>query len=1807
MPAQDLEQILKDYWQISEFQFIGKYLPHLNGKTASFVELRSMSGDLLYFPDKKVTGLEVDGKGFAFMFANEKILPDEYYQFKVQLNTKEEKLSIYPLFVPPQPFGLVSNMVKERIKKEDFIVDIFRRNGATPSDAKNLARSLQVFEVEMYTEAERFIFELLQNADDFPDESQGNSVSVDFIVLNENILIQHNGRVFDERDVKSICSIADSSKAQNEKTTGYKGIGFKSVFTNSQRVYIASGGYEFCFNREQGTYSYFDKMYKNDSDKYTQTEKLEYIGAENVPWQIKPIWRERYLFPREVKYRKDFFASNVSFCLEYGRLNIQSFKSKAYRFFEESRFLLFLRNINRINYSSENINIRIERKIEGELTTLLAENKSKQYLIYEVPAIDLSSHSNELANVKDIPKKLIESPYVNITFAASIYENEIITETDSVLFTYLPTKDTTYNFPFLVNADFVTNSSREQIQSNNRWNELVFEHIGYQSLVWVANLIETHLNLANTAYTLIPEKLKSDSLVSNAFNKGFDKAIKNVAFVLTKSNGLQLLDDISIDKTGLSELLDCDFEEITEIHKYPASPNVQLSILISLCTQYEIGEIFDKSDLEDLLDSKKLDQWLIGLENNARFLQLLDKKGWLDTFTSKSIFLNQNNSLCSAEEIYDSFGEDWALLNWLELSHLNPEVSRLTSELALPIRKYEVQSFVKEEILENNSKVDELLDAKANSLNFYRYFFKHQAKLANEVFSDNNLRYFKVWGANDEYISDFKQNTYQFDTKLNELTDAEAFPEGQFHLLSPDYCEVDEDKPRWEEFWHRLGVKKYQAATAADLLETEVISQVAKLEKHFDDYDCPDEGGVPTETLLHKQNANLVLWRFIEEAIKQLPPEPSKEIRKGLGRLVVFTTGPCAIRCLQDCYLSESYTGNRNLEDLAARFSDIDNYFVSECYHQGDPSVRWAKLFKACEVKVDERDFAERLTNELASVTDESLLSATQFLFRNQNLIAENDERLRSLRILTSDGFVEAKDVVIGTYYTHDSLLDDILPSVELINLISEKYADKDLPKWIVFFQKLGVVVLSTEEEVIEYKIKYLLKRQEEVHTAENTFAIVSELVTLHQENKLPDGLVVQLGALSLLVKGEGCNFRKVNDCHLATEYNPKLNLENLLSDDEKVNMNFVSEKYLSAKESIGALRKFMLAIGVSGDFGIIKLMSVQRNILNEDYKSFIDSNHSKILINANNWSNQHKIQPWISLKYSWYLSNPKVSIAFFEKILREDIDFDSISKPVSYHFFYGPVSISNYVDFLLKNRQVIPTIRGHCAKAAELYSINFKDVVEDRSLLPAIDLSKCEVENQSLEAWLGIKQELSLALCLDCIRWKQDFDFLERKGIWRRIKAIIDLNGAERPDSEAKAALITFKENGLLPNQLNEWKPIEKLYFIENFEIGIGNSPWLVNKEIEFLAEAMGLKKLVESDFNPDFIGKNTESNFTSTLRDRMKYIAFAENQNDWVEREKGYSNRLGAYQFYRTSKIAFSYSEVVPPIQKTDLKFHPQENNVYFVGEWRGARAAELFDFVRKKLGLEKVTSGSLMDLLLNTESEILESFKDKQLPVPIEWKAFEQPATPPATPQPPTTEARPIETEPEMPVFERKVAEDKAITIVLTPEQQKKANDEAKRIAKDWLKGKRYDCSNIEEEYDQLRGVHHTADGRTFTVFVSSVKGGFLYLWPQKWLSLNDPDTFLLVVDEKGEVSYYESGQRLLEESKYKRLLMRISNSVLTSKMVDTIAMAGTEIETMQFIFYDAVAKFDAEFDALASFEPSNNPEIETNGQQFDDSFD
>ncbi len=71
-----------------------------------------------------------------------------------------------------------------------------------------------------------------------------------FLLTRSALIVADNGAGFGERQIRSICSLGDSSKGPGT-AIGHKGLGFMSVGEITARPQIISTGAEFQFDGEQ--------------------------------------------------------------------------------------------------------------------------------------------------------------------------------------------------------------------------------------------------------------------------------------------------------------------------------------------------------------------------------------------------------------------------------------------------------------------------------------------------------------------------------------------------------------------------------------------------------------------------------------------------------------------------------------------------------------------------------------------------------------------------------------------------------------------------------------------------------------------------------------------------------------------------------------------------------------------------------------------------------------------------------------------------------------------------------------------------------------------------------------------------------------------------------------------------------------------------------------------------------------------------------------------------------------------------------------------------------------------------------------------------------------------------------------------------------------------------------------------------------------------------------------------------------------------------------------------------------------------
>ncbi len=398
-----------------------------------------------------------------------------------------------------------------------------KTKNSSASTCTDLADSLDLLSSGIYTEEERFIYELLQNAVDAFECAKDDCLHIRIVCRDGYIVFMHNGTPFSERDIVGLCSVGNGNKTRNVKKIGYKGIGFKSVFMHSPKVTI----------RSEDTLFRFDKDYWEDF-KFDGKSHDQYGRKYRLPWQIIPLLTDND--PLDI----DTQGYNVVTYIKTDRM--ESLRRKVEQMLGGCQFLLFLgsNSIKIELYAEDNLIRCLEKRISEEKKLSNSSEHQKvislydngeidsEWLVYQNDAVAVPIEVKaEISTDSKVPTKLKELDSFDVSFAICIDGNgNIKPVNNSVLYTYLPTS---YGFglPFLVNANFITDAGRQQINTDSVWNTMIVESFPKLFFAWVASFSREKPDY----YKVMPKKRNASDTVSQSYNDALIDAINSIPFI----------------------------------------------------------------------------------------------------------------------------------------------------------------------------------------------------------------------------------------------------------------------------------------------------------------------------------------------------------------------------------------------------------------------------------------------------------------------------------------------------------------------------------------------------------------------------------------------------------------------------------------------------------------------------------------------------------------------------------------------------------------------------------------------------------------------------------------------------------------------------------------------------------------------------------------------------------------------------------------------------------------------------------------------------------------------------------------------------------------------------------------------------------------------------------------------------------------------------------------------------------------------------------------------------------------------------
>ncbi len=417
-----------------------------------------------------------------------------------------------------------------------------------------------------------------------------------------------------------------------------------------------------------------------------------------------------------------------------------------------------------------------------------------------------------------IPDKLKKAEFTEISFAAKIEKNKIkaLKGEESLIFTYLPTKVTDFNFPFLVNGNFLTNASREAIHEDRFWNQWLFKIIGIKLFDWLELL--TYSNYKFQILHLLPNRFRNhQNKLKISFDKAFKKTVKFKKFILNRNNKLKKASDILIDKTGISgeEFISIDvlIEYINKVNNKSFKANAFIHPKIEL--EYKLNDIgvttFDLENLEDFftdesfmsshkpIDNFQLIEYFFYKSNKSGSKEFREKLKSIPFIYTEDKKLKSPQTVCFPSIDYRTeFGEGVSVIH----KKVYPKIEtdpRIKDWLeSLGVQDPSDLAYIENEIIGNiEGAINEL-----NYLHITRFLFNQHKKGILEEWHYAELQNLKIYTTKKEFkpaIQCYLSRAYEPTLELDKIIQTGNYVSEKY-ILSGDLSS------EWKTFFIKIGV-----------------------------------------------------------------------------------------------------------------------------------------------------------------------------------------------------------------------------------------------------------------------------------------------------------------------------------------------------------------------------------------------------------------------------------------------------------------------------------------------------------------------------------------------------------------------------------------------------------------------------------------------------------------------------------------------------------------------------------------------------------------------------------------------------------------------------------------------------------------------------------------------------------------------------------------------------------------------------------------------------------------------------------------
>ena len=415
-------------------------------------------------------------------------------------------LMVFPMASPRE--------IIEIIRRKRFAIGLTTTDDEWRESAQEMRemmhRAVGQLSQDLNSKETHFVLELIQNADD-NKYADGVRPELHFIIKPGSILIRNNEVGFNEKNVRAICDVGNSTKDRTASRgyIGEKGIGFKSVFRVSPEPHIFSNGFQFKFKDKDEDYG------------------LGYII---------PYWVDN------TPDGSDFNQTNILLPLRGGTTK----EIVKISDIDDPTLLLFLRRLKHISIVDDvnNNSFEVTRK-DKDGRIVLHHGKDKDYwkLVRKPLTVRENLHEEKREGIKET-EMVLGFPLKQDLSADTTRRPPV--------FAFLPTKE--YGFRFIIQADFLLPTNREDIDKDKEWNRWLRDMIP-ECFVEAIEKFKADEHLKTTFYNYIPV----GSNVSEEFFKPvvekIHQLVQDTACILTMSGDWVKPEDIFRADETIRELL----------------------------------------------------------------------------------------------------------------------------------------------------------------------------------------------------------------------------------------------------------------------------------------------------------------------------------------------------------------------------------------------------------------------------------------------------------------------------------------------------------------------------------------------------------------------------------------------------------------------------------------------------------------------------------------------------------------------------------------------------------------------------------------------------------------------------------------------------------------------------------------------------------------------------------------------------------------------------------------------------------------------------------------------------------------------------------------------------------------------------------------------------------------------------------------------------------------------------------------------------------------------------------------------------